>query len=646
MKKKGSLILPFVALFSIVMLVCAFVSLAFSKVMFAVELILAIAGIIASIVIYISYATYLRTTVKGVVVKTRGIDKKYLDRFAFPVATVGSDREFIWYNTAFERIFCKDAQVHGMPVSSIISGRSVEEFCSSVGGNIEFGDSKYTVYANPLDRGFVLYFFDDTRLKNIEREYFETRQSVALVVLDNDDAFKDDDEDELTRVVVEVESTLNKWATENNGLYRKLGAGRYMVLFEERDLKKIIENKFEILSKIREISSGDTGATISIGIGRGESSLRKSQATAKRALDMALGRGGDQVAILSAGEFQFFGGKSVGVEHHSKVRVRVIAKTIVDAIDDCDKVLIMGHKFSDLDCMGSAIGLRGGIVTSFAKDTYIVVDYETSMAKSLIDNYKVQCKDGVFITEKEALPLITEKTLLIIVDTQSESRIESKAVLDACEQVIVIDHHRMSVDHLNNTLVFYHEPNASSASEMCVELLDNLPDVNLKKPEAEALLSGIILDTKNFVINSGARTFEAAAYLKKRGADTVAVRQLFADSIEIYRNKYLLVSTAKIYKRCAIVLAEENMKDIRLIASKAADELLGLKGVNASFVVFRSDDRTVNVSARSFGKRNVQIIMERLGGGGHHSMAAAQLRDVTFETAMRKLVEAIDSETE
>ena len=219
-------------------------------------------------------------------------------------------------------------------------------------------------------------------------------------------------------------------------------------------------------------------------------------------------------------------------------------------------------------------------------------------------------------------------------------------MLDACDQVIVIDHHRMSVDHLKNTQVFFHEPNASSASEMCVELLDNLPEVNLKKIEAEALLSGIILDTKNFVINSGARTFEAAAYLKKRGADTVLVRQLFADSIDIYRNKYQLVSTAKIYKKCAVVLAEEDMKDIRLIASKAADELLGLKGVNASFVVFRSDENTVNISARSYGKRNVQIIMERLGGGGHHSMAAAQMKDVSFETAMRKLVEAIDSETD
>ena len=202
----------------------------------------------------------------------------------------------------------------------------------------------------------------------------------------------------------------------------------------------------------------------------------------------------------------------------------------------------------------------------------------------------------------------------------------------------------MSVDHLENTLVFYHEPSASSACEMCVEIIDSFPDISLKKPEAEALLSGIILDTKNFVVNSGSRTFEAAAYLKKHGADTVSVRQLFSDSIEIYRNKYKLVSTARIYKKCAIVIAEEDMPDIRLIASKAADELLGLKGVNASFVVFRADESTINISARSYGKRNVQLIMEKLGGGGHHAMAAAQMKDTSFESAIRMLVEAIDSD--
>lgn len=645
MKKKSWLTAPYLALFACAMVVMALVSLSFSKTLFIIEGIIALVSIVAALVIYLLFSKYVRVTVRGAVAGTRGLDKKYLERFGFPVAVVGSDNEILWYNSAFDRVLCKSTDMYGMPVSSIIKGKSVEELCGSDGGDIELEDRKFTVYANPIEQGFVLYFFDDTYYKDIEKEFKETRQSVALVVLDNREALEDvDDEDETVRIAMQVESLLQKWAAEHNALYRKWGTSRYMIIFEERELKKLIENKFEILSKVREIRLGDVGATVSIGIGRGEHGLRRSQISAKRALDMALGRGGDQVAIIKGGDFEFFGGKTAGIERQSKVRVRVIAKSLMEAIEDSDRIIVMGHKFTDLDCIGSAIGLYGAITSAMGKPVQIAVDYETSMAKSLIDAYKTQCGEGVFVSPEEAMGSVTQRTLLIVVDTQSVNRIESRELYEAVDRVIVIDHHRMSVDHLENTLVFYHEPSASSACEMCVEIIDSFSDVTLKKPEAEALLSGIILDTKNFVINSGSRTFEAAAYLKKHGADTVSVRQLFSDSIEIYRNKYKLVSTARIYKKCAIVIAEEDMNDIRLIASKAADELLGLKGVNASFVVFRADETTINISARSYGKRNVQLIMEKLGGGGHHAMAAAQMKDVSFETAVRQLVEAIDSE--
>ncbi|MBQ2943438.1 MAG: DHH family phosphoesterase [Ruminococcus sp.] len=647
MKKKAWITVPYLALFSLAMIIMALISLSVSKTLFIIEGIIALVSIIAALVIYLLFAKYVRVSVKGAVESIRGLDKKYLERFGFPVAVVSEDGQILWYNSTFERNLCKDENMFGMYVSSIIKGKSVEELCSAHGGDIELDDKKFTVYANPIEQGFVLYFFDDTYYKDTEKEFKETRQSVALVVLDNREALENvDDEDEAMRVLVQVESLLQKWAAEYNALYRKWGNSRYMIIFEEREIQKLVENKFDILAKIRELRIGDVGATISIGIGRGEQGLRRSQAAAKRALDMALGRGGDQVAILKSGDFEFFGGKSAGVERQSKVRVRVIARSLMEAIEDSDKVYIMGHKFSDLDCIGSAVGLYGAITSTMGKPVQIAVDYENSMAKSLIDAYKTQCGEGVFISPLQASAEITPKTLLIVVDTQSENRLESKELYLASQRVVVIDHHRMSVDHLENTLVFYHEPSASSACEMCTELIDSFPDINLKKPEAEALLSGIILDTKNFVVNAGARTFEAAAYLKKHGADTVSVRQLFSDSIEIYRNKYKLVSTARIYKKCAIVIAEEDMSDIRLIASKAADELLGLKGVNASFVVFRTDEDTINISARSYGKRNVQLIMEKLGGGGHHAMAAAQLSGVSFEAAVRQLVEAIDSEAQ
>lgn len=644
MKNKPMQMLPYIALFSCAMVICALVSLWFDMTLFVIEGIIALISIGVSLVIYFRFSSYIKATVGSALTATHGVNKRYLGRFGFPVAVVGKDNEVLWYNDAFSSSFCREKDMYGASVSTLIPGRSLAELCGSRGADIEKDGLKFTVYANPVDQGFVLYFFDDTYYKDIEQEFEDTRHSVALVVLDNREAFDDEDEDETARIAMQVESLLQKWAAEYNALYRKWGTSRYMLVFEERELKKLENEKFTILSKVREIRLGDTGATISIGIGRGEQNLRKSQVSAKRALDMALGRGGDQVAILCDGEYQFFGGKSAGVERQSKVRVRVIAKSLIGAVSDSDKVIVMGHKFSDLDCVGSAIGLYGGITRSLHKKVKIAVDYNTSMAKSLIDAYKAHCGDGVFITPQEAIEEITDKTLLIIVDTQSVGRIESPELYHKCSRVIVIDHHRMSVDHLKNTLVFYHEPSASSASEMCVEIIDSFPDDVLKKPEAEALLSGIILDTKNFVVNSGSRTFEAAAYLKKRGADTVSVRQLFSDSIEIYRNKYKLVSTARIYKKCAIVIAEEDMNDIRLIASKAADELLGLKGVNASFVVFHTDENTVNISARSYGKRNVQLIMEQLGGGGHHAMAAAQIQGVSFETAVRQLINAIDSE--
>ncbi|MGN0452906.1 MAG: DHH family phosphoesterase [Ruminococcus sp.] len=644
MKKKVWQSFPYLLLFAVFMTACAVASLFFSRTLFYIEGILALVSIGLAVFIYIHYGRFVKISVKNMIASTKGVDKNYLERFGFPIAVLSEDGSFVWYNSAFIRTIAGDSDLYGVHISHLVKGRSVEELCSSEGADIEVGERKFSVYANLVDSGFVLYFFDDTYLKDTEKEYKETRLSVAIISLDNSEAFSDTDEDENLRVVLQVETLLQSFAAECNALYRKMGYGKYMLLLEERELVKLIDNKFNILSRVREIPAGDMVATVSVGIGRGEANLRKSQASAKRALDMALGRGGDQVAILKDGEFEFFGGKSAGVERNSKVRVRVIARSLMTAVTESDKVIVMGHRFSDLDCIGSAIGLCGAISASFKKKAYIAVNYEESMAKSLIDAYKTYCGDGVFISPEEAKELVTPKTLLIIVDTQSVARLESPELYHICSRVIVIDHHRMSVDHLENTLVFYHEPSASSASEMCVEIISAFSDDNLKKPQAEALLSGIILDTKNFVINSGSRTFEAAAYLKKHGADTVSVRQLFSDSIEIYRNKYKLVSTARIYKRCAIVIAEENMSDIRLIASKAADELLGLKGVNASFVIFRTEDNVINISARSYGKRNVQLVMEKLGGGGHHAMAAAQLKGITFENAVRKLIDAIDSE--
>ena len=402
-------------------------------------------------------------------------------------------------------------------------------------------------------------------------------------------------------------------------------------------LQKQIEKKFRLLDKVRSIVYNGRSATLSIGVGHGCDSLPESARMAKKALDMALGRGGDQVAVLSAGEYTFFGGVAKSVERTSKVRVRTISQQIAEAISHAEQVLIMGHKYSDLDCIGAAAGMYALVTEKFSKPCHIVADTERTMARLMIDRLREKHSD-CFVTVEHGFVLAGARTLLIIVDTHSPSFVESDWLYQNCGDVIIIDHHRKMVDYIDTASIFLHEPSASSASELVTEVVEYLADDVLSHTEAEALLSGIMLDTKNFVINTGVRTFEAAAFLRRKGADTVVVRDVFANSLENYRNKSKLVSSAQLINHCAVTVADENMRNSRVICAQAADDLLSIRDTYASFVISHLDGHTVNISARSFGKLNVQLIMEKLGGGGHQTMAAAQLPNVTLEEAREKLI--------
>ena len=355
---------------------------------------------------------------------------------------------------------------------------------------------------------------------------------------------------------------------------------------------------------------------------------------------MALGRGGDQAAIKKNDSYKFFGGVSKGVEKRDKVKTRVIAATLTNHIDNSSNVIIMGHRFSDLDSVGSCIGMWSAVVKGLNKNAYILINRQQTLAKSLVASFEKAGFDSIFKTEDEALDLLDEHSLLIIVDTHNPNFVESKEVYERCDRVVVIDHHRMMVNHIDKALVFFHEPYASSASEMTAELVQYLGHNSLSRLESEALLSGIMLDTKNFVLRTGVRTFEAAAYLKSNGADTVEVKRLFSNSIDTYKVKYKLVSEAEIFNYCAIASADEDIPDIRIASAQAADELLGIENVKASFVIYKTG-KTVNISARSLGDMNVQVIMEQLGGGGHQMMAACQLENTGIAEARERLVEII-----
>lgn len=643
MKNRFAHTVPYLVLFSVAILLAAIPAAFYNLTLFFIQIAIALAAVLTATVLYFMYSRYIQYSVRNSVKNIRNTDTAFADSLRFPVAVLNKENELVWYNTAFKNLICPKENLMGLHIDYKVFSADVETIVKGNGTDVRYGDIKLTAFGADTGTGTALYFFNDTELKNIRAEYKATRQSVAMIVFDNRELFIDEFEEESAHIVLQVEDTLQRWAADSNALYRKLTGNRYMIVFEERELRKIIETKFDILDKIHEIKMGDIEATVSIGIGHGEKTLRKSQSLAKKALDMALGRGGDQVAIATGKDFEFYGGKSASVARQTKVRTRMIADSLRSVVAECDKVIITGHKFSDLDSIGSAIGMYRAVSRSLDKRAYIAVNYETSMAKTLIDKYTKDRGEGIFISPEQAISQMTQKTLLIIVDTQTVAMLEDKRLYEKCGSVVVIDHHRRQVDHIENAVVFLNEPGASSASELCTNIIDNFEGDPLGKPEAEALLAGVILDTKNFVINASSTAFETAAYLRRKGADTVAIRQHFADSIENYKNKYQLISNATIYNECAIALVDETAQDVRLLAAKAADELLLIQGVVASFVLYKTDKGTINISARSFGKRNVQVIMEALGGGGHHAMAAAQLSESSFETAVNMLMAAIDA---
>lgn len=641
MKKRVWTALPIYLIFAVAMLIMALLSYRYNKIIFALELFISAVTLIVTLVMVFRFRNYVRNVVSSAKKTVCDVSQDYLDSLKIATAVLGEYGEILMYNNLFEKIFFKHEDALCSNIREFIKGESVESLCMSESGvDVYFSEKKLTVYTNKIDKGYMMSVVDNTYYKDIETEYYNTQKSVALIVFDNIEDFMSDSEENGTQAMILLENLLSRWAVKHNSLYRKLSDNKYLIVFDEKELITQFEKKFRILDKVRQIKFSDRSVTISIGIGRNCKTLTDSHANAKKALDMALGRGGDQVAVLTNGEYEFFGGVSKGVEKTSKVRVRIISESVKNAIERSDKILIMGHKFSDLDCIGAATGIYSTVTKAFSKRAYVVCDREKSMAKTLIERLEVHNED-MFISCDRAQSLVTDKTLLFIVDTHSPDFIESVKLHKACSHVIVIDHHRKMVNYIDNTEVFFHEPTASSTSEMVTELIGYLGDDGLSKVEAEALLSGIMLDTKNFVINTGVRTFEAAAHLRKKGADTVAVRNMFSSSIDTYKDKYKLVSQAQIINNCAISTIDKAVKNSRLLSAQAADEMLTITDVYASFVISPIDSKNVNISARSYGKINVQLIMEKLGGGGHQNMAAVQLSDTTVEQARDKLIAVI-----
>ena len=504
----------------------------------------------------------------------------------------------------------------------------------------------YKVSAFPFHDGesplHVYLWSDVTELETLRQDYENTHPCVMLLVVDNyEDLIQNAKESERLEASFAIERLLEDFISGTNGIIRRLKNDRCIAILEEQHITSLIDGKFKILDDARSISVNDRyNITFSIGVGHGGANLAESESFAIQCLDMALGRGGDQAAVKTENGYRFFGGVSKGVEKKSRAKTRIIAGAIQDLIVDSSQVYLMGHRFGDLDSIGGCCGLAGAI-RLMEIPVNVVVDPKKNLSHQLIELVEEEVGSDLFLTPEEALEQITDDTLLIIVDTHNKDILESSDLYLAAKRVCVIDHHRKNVNFVDNAIVFHHEPYASSACEMITELLQYF---KLGEPVdsiyADCLLSGLMLDTKNFVMRTGVRTFEAAAYLRKIGADTVRVKNLFSGTIEAYRARTEIVGSAEIHDCYAIAVAPKDAADVRLVAPQAADELLNISKVEAAFVLYEAGDM-ISISARSYGKINVQVIMEALGGGGHQSMAATQLTGTTIEDAKEQLLRVI-----
>lgn len=573
--------------------------------------------------------------------------KKSLSSFPLPVAVTDAEGNLLMYNKLFdEKILCGESFENG-DLGRLLPGIVTDDFPPD-GVSLCCGDRFYTAFYDETihkdKRTRIFYFIDDTELKRTAIEYARSRPHVLFLSFDGlSEIQKNYSSNDFGEIRMLLDRIVANWASGFNAVYDKLSADQYVVIAEKRNVDQMKENKFRILSEVRALRFHDrhVGVTLSIGVGSGET-FSACETNARQALDMAQSRGGDQAALRGEdGGYAFFGGVAKGIEKTNKVRTRIVASSVSELIRSSKSVMLMGHRFPDLDAMGAAVVMASASL-AMGVPAFIVTDPAKSLAKPLLERVREEGYGAVLMEPQEALNKINKDTLLIVVDTHIGAFCESPQLLEKAARTVVIDHHRKSVQFIENAVLFFHDPGASSACEMVTELLQYLlPEPVIGPFEADALLAGITLDTRSFVLRAGVRTFEAAAYLKSRGADTVRVKKMFASTLESQKLRGEILAASQNYRGCAIASTDLRVPDVRIIASQAADELLNISDVDASFVLFETAD-CINISARSLGQINVQVVMEQLGGGGHQTMAAAQLADVDSGEALRRLHSAID----
>ena len=487
------------------------------------------------------------------------------------------------------------------------------------------------------------YWMDVTDTEEMRRTLELTRPVVAILMVDNyEDLMKATPEGKRSAVRAMLEEKLSQWSAGSEGMMLRYDRDRYLFVFEEKSFSDFAAKRFDVLDAVREVVAGEgVAATLSIGVGRDADSFEALFKNASVALEMALSRGGDQAVVKDKLNFEFYGGRSKATEKRTKVKSRVMANALAELIDEAKQVYVMGHSYADMDALGAAAGVCA-IVRKRGKKCRIVIDTENNAAHPVLRRLQALPEyQGAFLSGDDAFLRVQPETLLVVVDTNRPGSVESEPLLDACNRVAVIDHHRRGSSYIDKMALNYHEPYASSASELVTELLQYLIEPgDLLKAESEALLAGIVLDTKNFTNRTGGRTFEAAAYLRRAGADTADVQRMFQSDLQSMISRYDIIRRAELYHGDIAIAALDQECD-RVIAAKAADEMLTLQGVRASFVLYRKDDG-IYISARSLGEINVQVLVETLGGGGNSTTAGGQCSGMTVAEAKATLLRAID----
>lgn len=595
------------------------------------------------------------------------VQKRLLKDLALPHALLDDEGKIIWGNTAFEEMIQKQMD-YKKSVTSVFPSITRDKLPADAETpecelDVQVENRDYHVKIQRISmRGagdeakafdtvgfmYAMYFFDETALHLALREIDNQSLSIGLMYLDNyDEALESVEEVRRSLLIALIDRKVNKYVTSLDGICKKLEKDKYLVILRKSAAEQMKETRFEILDEVKTVNIGNEMAvTLSIGVGMDGLTYSQNYEFARNAIDLALGRGGDQAVVKNAETVLYFGGKSQQVEKNTKVKARVKAQALREIITSKDTVLIMGHRLGDVDSFGSAIGIYR-IAKTLEKRAYIVINDITSSVQPLISLFQdnPEYEDDMFVNSQRAIELADSNAALVVVDVDKPSITECPELLKLCKSIIVLDHHRKGSETIENATLSYVEAYASSACEMVSEILQYIGDnIKIRPDEADCMYSGIMIDTNNFMTKTGVRTFEAAAFLRRNGADVTRVRKLFREDANEYKARADAVSQAEIFRGSYAISTCVNL-DVQsptVLGAQAANELLNMKGVKASFVLTEYQNQ-IYVSARSIDEVNVQVIMERLGGGGHMNVAGCQMEDVTLTEAIAVIKETLDT---